>query len=223
MYKGRCTEYQHCPWHNKTILDPHSSSDFGCNCRSKENCPLDGKCQTENVIYQATVISESSEMNYIGSCSTSFKLRYNDHMCSLRNSKYKCKTELANYIWHLKDNDTNFEIKWRILDRARPYQNGNTSCNLCLTEKMFILKSDKSKTLNKRDLILKCRHKFKFKIKHSKICWNFTHSFLYICHIIDWYYDCIALVECWSCEFSSWIIVRLLSIYLMIRKMKHVL
>ena len=40
---------------------------------------------------------------------------------------------------------------------------GKKSCELCLEEKLLILKSKKEQTLNKRsELFAKCRHKNKF-------------------------------------------------------------
>ena len=48
--------------HNKAVLsDYHQSqtqtSDKECNCRKKDQYPLDGKCLTKKVVYQATVKS----------------------------------------------------------------------------------------------------------------------------------------------------------------------
>ena len=40
--------------HNKSILYP-KKSEFGCNCRSKTDCPLDNKCLTPKIVYQADV------------------------------------------------------------------------------------------------------------------------------------------------------------------------
>ena len=40
--------------HNKNILHPKQTS-FGCNCRDKENCPLNGECLTPNIIYCADI------------------------------------------------------------------------------------------------------------------------------------------------------------------------
>ena len=39
---------------NKSLLTPNNSS-FRCNCRNKNNCPLEGNCLTQKVIYQADV------------------------------------------------------------------------------------------------------------------------------------------------------------------------
>ena len=38
--------------HNRNILSPKQQS-FGCNCRVKNECPLNGECQTPSVLYRA--------------------------------------------------------------------------------------------------------------------------------------------------------------------------
>ena len=113
--------------------------------------------------------SKLMRMNiYIGSCATTFKLRFNDHMCSFRNNHYRSKTELATHIWSLKDKNINYSIHWRILARAASYKLGSNKCNLCIKEKLFILNANKDKIVNNIDLTIKCRHKFKFRLKNFK-------------------------------------------------------
>ena len=41
--------------HNHKVLRPQNSEQYGCNCRSQPNCPLQSKCLTPKVIYQASV------------------------------------------------------------------------------------------------------------------------------------------------------------------------
>ena len=69
---------------------------------------------------------------------------------SFRNRHYDNGTELSKFIWHLKDNNTDFKIKWSILTSAAAYSNKSKRCNLCLAEKFFIIKAEKSTLLNKR-------------------------------------------------------------------------
>ena len=45
---------------NKSLLTPNNSS-FRCNCRNKNNCPLEGNCLTQKVIYQADVSGGGGE------------------------------------------------------------------------------------------------------------------------------------------------------------------
>ena len=42
--------------HNAKLLNETNRSNPTCNCQIKRNCPLKGKCTSENVIYRAHVI-----------------------------------------------------------------------------------------------------------------------------------------------------------------------
>ena len=60
-----------------------------------------------------------------------------------------------------------YNIKWTIHERAAAYTNKSKKCYLCRAEKLAILSTDKSKTLNKRwELVSKCRHENKFYLKN---------------------------------------------------------
>ena len=69
--------------HNKTILDKQIKASENqtkeCNCRYKESCPLQGKCLTESVVYQATVTRKDNQQKetYVGLTEGPFKTRYN--------------------------------------------------------------------------------------------------------------------------------------------------
>ena len=56
--------------HNRAILNRKPTiSEDGCNCREKTRCPpLNNKCLTTSIIYEANVTSDSenSEKKYIG-------------------------------------------------------------------------------------------------------------------------------------------------------------
>ena len=41
--------------HNRTILNPDVSTEYGCNCRSRNECPLQNKCLTSKFVYRANV------------------------------------------------------------------------------------------------------------------------------------------------------------------------
>ena len=72
---------------------------------------------------------------------------------------------LSKHIWALKDANTQHTVKWEILKQSSPYKCGTRKCDLCLTEKLAIIKGKSEKLLNKRSEILnKCRHSRKFKL-----------------------------------------------------------
>ena len=60
-------------------------------------------------------------------------------MKSFTHKKYSNETELSKHIWHLKQNKTDFTIKWSIIKKSISNTGGSNRCNLCLDEKISIL------------------------------------------------------------------------------------
>ena len=157
--------------HNHKLLNMNKEDQIntGCNCRNKLNCPLNGKCQAQSIIYKATISSPSGTSQYFGSCETDFKTRYRNHTHSFKNIKLKNVTTLSKEIWKLKENGQNPTIKWEIIKHAKSYNCGGSRCNLCLEEKLAILQANRHSTLNKRsELISRCRHRTKYKLRNAK-------------------------------------------------------
>ena len=51
--------------HNKKLLgESILPTEKGCNCRKPQECPLDGKCLTESMIYKALVTDETNQTKY---------------------------------------------------------------------------------------------------------------------------------------------------------------
>ena len=126
------------------------TNDKECNCRKKDQCPLDGKCLTQNVVYQATVTTQTSSDSYVG-LATNFKERYRNHTASFRHEIKRNETELSKHIWTLNDNNKPFTIKWRVLKQCKPYNSISNKCNLCLFEKYVIICKKNLCSLNKRN------------------------------------------------------------------------
>ena len=81
--------------HNKKILRKNENPVIKkCNC-TKEPCPIEGKCQTENVVYQATVQSENNVETYVGLTSTTFKARWSNHKTAFKHVSHRNETALA--------------------------------------------------------------------------------------------------------------------------------
>ena len=151
--------------HNQSILNDKSKQNIPkCNCRKKPECPLNNNCQQREVVYQTTIKNKDETKKYIGS-TTDFKARYIGHKSSFRNEKSKNATTLSKYVWNNRI-DPEKNMKWEILERSQSYRPGQTFCNLCLTEKLFISKNAHDPSyLNKRtELAQKCRHKAQFKL-----------------------------------------------------------
>ena len=93
---------------NMNILNNVAEIKKSCNCRSKNNCPLDGKCLTLNIIYEAKITRNQptyKEKIYNGTAKTDFKYRLNNHMKSFNLQQY--------------ENDTDPSIKYWIITRSQ--------------------------------------------------------------------------------------------------------
>ena len=169
--------------HNTKLLQSDSGNEQApCNCSSPETCPMDGLCNSVDTVYKATVTSESngnpenptesdtpSENIYFGICAGAWKPRYRNHGKSFSNRRYEKDSKLSDFIWRLKDKNIGYSLKWEIVTQATPYKCGTNRCNLCLTEKVIIARSNHKGLLNKRtELMNKCRHKNKYLLSSYK-------------------------------------------------------
>lgn len=159
--------------HNKRLLKQINSGEnitdaSLCNCRKKEDCPLENQCLTRGIVYQATVTTEQGSECYVGLTDTDFKSRFANHKQSFRNEAYSNQTELSKHVWQLKKAKVDYTIKWKILDRAQSYSNATKRCKLCTLEKFYIICKRELATLNKRtELASTCRHVNKFLLKNT--------------------------------------------------------
>ena len=84
-----------------------------------------------------------------------------------------CTLIQSKHIWQLKDQKKDFAISWKILAKAKSYSNLTKRCNLCSTEKFYILYKPDMATLNKRnELVSTCRHKRNFLLRFNRILNN---------------------------------------------------
>ena len=122
--------------HNqKVIRSSETSVDKPlCNCRSKPNCPLEGKCLVDNLVYQAEVVTEKETQTYVGLASTTYKLRYGNQKESFNNEGSKTNSTLSEHIWDLKNKVVNYKSKFKIIGRAQPFSPIFGQFNLCRLE-----------------------------------------------------------------------------------------
>ena len=159
--------------HNRRILKSNKTSPDlkTCNCCVKSARPLLGKCLTKSLVYNAEITTTDTHesMNYIGVTAGTFKDRFNNDTKSLNNLAYSNETELSKHAWNLKQQNRQYNIRWSIVKCVQADTAGGRSCNLCLEEKMLILKSNQEKTLNKRiELFAKCRYNNEFSARNFK-------------------------------------------------------
>ena len=94
----------------KSIINGHSrkilylSPTIGrktCNCINISQCPLQQRCLSNNILYQANIIpfGENSETKvYYAICETTFKLGYANHKKSFNHRNHRSDTELSNKL-----------------------------------------------------------------------------------------------------------------------------
>jgi len=137
--------------HNNRLLKPPIENEGSqCNCEVKPNCPLSGVCMTPCMTYAATVTADRKEWIYYGSTEGPFKSRLGGHRTSFRHRQYRNSSELSKHVWDLSDQGTPFSIKWSIVSRSHPYVCGSGRCDLCLSKKLAIARSNHEGMLNKR-------------------------------------------------------------------------
>ena len=127
---------------------------------------------TKDLVYQAEMMTKEDNdvKTYIGMTATTFKDRYRNHKKSLEDIKHKNDTELFKHVWKLELDNKQFSIYWSILSRASSIKAGGNSCNLCLEEKLQILRNCNSMScLNKRsELFTKYVHARRFYVGRFK-------------------------------------------------------
>ena len=71
-----------------------------CNCRHKNSCPLDGKCLTKFVAYEASVIETTlnNKETPFGLTEIKFKTRFNLHKSSFKLEHKTTSTTLSDHV-----------------------------------------------------------------------------------------------------------------------------
>ena len=94
-----------------------------CNCTNREECPLDGKCLTECIVYKVTVTQTESNSNnketYIGLTENTFKTRYNLHKSSFKLKHKKISYRIKRKYLGIKNNNIDHRIEWEIIKKKK--------------------------------------------------------------------------------------------------------
>ena len=122
---------------------------------------MDGNCLLDSLVYRAEVSDENqNSTTYTGLTSNTFKTRYYAQRQSFKKRKLQHATTLSSYIWNLKDNNINYNIKWKTVDRAPKFNPITKKCRLCIKEKYFIIfQPDGAKLNDRSELYSTCRHR----------------------------------------------------------------
>ena len=111
--------------HNKKILKKNEpkKAEKVCNCRGGvKNCPVEGQCRKQEVIYEVEVSADQKEnKSYLGSTATEFKDRYGNHKSDCKLEHRRHATKLSGYVWELKDMNVRPVLKYRIKETAQAF------------------------------------------------------------------------------------------------------
>ena len=116
------------------MLDTQEKEKQMCDCR-KQECPVNGKCLTQNLIFKATMKTENQNKFYIGSAGLTFKDRYTKHRYSFKHEKHGNATTLSQNIGKHKNNTVNFKIYLEILTRTKKKYNLKMGVNYATRKK----------------------------------------------------------------------------------------
>ena len=109
-------------FHDRTNYNNNDNSKQNeCNCKTRNNCPMNGLCNLNNVIYQGIIYQKENikdEKIYIGISSTKWKIRYANHKFSFSHKHLKNQRTLSKHFWSLKNKGSTPEIQWSMLKKS---------------------------------------------------------------------------------------------------------
>ena len=160
--------------HNRSLVrkkfEENNALEKSCNCQASRTCPLKGNCVVEDVIYQGELLKEGQAEGegqlYLGLASGSFKKRLANPNQSFRDGSKRKISKLYEAVWDLKDRGIHeFKVEWSIIAHETGFNKKTRKCQLCLREKVEILKAlvkHTERVLNKRqELYRRCLYRRK--------------------------------------------------------------
>ena len=159
--------------HNKKLTNAENKRTKDYNCRKKEECHLEGKCRSKDIIYKCVVtVTGHPRKVYLGTAEGDFKQRYYNHKKYLKIENMQTRHHYQNTSGKRKINTINTtpNLMWCTVKSVPGYSNISKRCMLCLHEKYEILNyPDQEELLNKRsELVSKCQHFNKFLLSNYK-------------------------------------------------------
>ena len=110
-----------------------------CNCRVKEECPMDGKWKTMDAIYDCRVSSPELQKIYFELAEKKWKKWYYNHKKSFNQKRYSHETTLSSFAWDVKEAlGATPNLKCSIVRCATSYSNISKSF-FCVCMKNWLL------------------------------------------------------------------------------------
>ena len=144
-------------------------------------------------IYGAEVVTldqdqipvDGSTVTYTGG-TYDWKSRYYGHNGSFRDPERRTETTLSEHIWELSDQNLNFILNWKIIEKTHSFNPITLQCKLCLSEIYHILVNPTQASLNKRlEVYSSCRHIKKFLLSKAQK-WELNHGALSLKSDMRW-------------------------------------
>ena len=159
--------------HNKNVSNKKEKQTNSCNCRNRNDSPLNGNCKIQNVIYKWTVSATQTFKHrvYLGIAEGNWKQRLCNQKQFFKDKKHKNDTALSSYLRDLKENHNQIlKLTWSVVRLASGCSNNSKRCLLCLHEKLLILTyQNPAELLNKRsELMARCCNENKFLLNNYK-------------------------------------------------------
>ena len=120
--------------HNKKSLNADTQRISQCNCRKKDDCPLNGKCRAKNIISKC-VTSTTGHPKKVssGTVKADFKKCFYNHKQSFNNQFHAKDTSLSKYIWEMNSSSHIISaMAWHIVKSVLSYSNITKKGQLCL-------------------------------------------------------------------------------------------
>ena len=85
--------------HNKKLINAGQQNMKECNCRKKEECSLEGKSRSKNIVHKCvTAVTDQPQRTYLGTAEWSFKQRYYNHKMSFTNEYHANDNSLSKCV-----------------------------------------------------------------------------------------------------------------------------
>ena len=118
--------------HNRRVKQTKTEESLPCNCRQKNDCPMDSKCRTINTPCKCIAsVPTKPDKSYIGISEDEWKKRCYNHRISFQNQCYQSETMLSSYVWETKRAIAQISsLKWSIITVLPAYSSITKRCQL---------------------------------------------------------------------------------------------
>ena len=95
---------------NRNVSNKKQKQTNPCNCRNKNECPLNGNSRVQKVMYKCSVSATQTfkQCVYLEIAEGNWKQRLYNHRQSFKDKKNRNDASLSSYLWDLKRTITKF-------------------------------------------------------------------------------------------------------------------